>query len=77
MSMKNWWNDTEKTETVANKPVPVPFCLPKISHKLARDEKTDKLIFTFEFMKLSTGKFLLSVILRLMMLHYFCNLTLG
>jgi hypothetical protein len=28
-------------------------------------------------MKISTGKFLLFVIQRLMMLHYFCNLTLG
>jgi hypothetical protein len=28
-------------------------------------------------MKFSTGKFLLSVIQRLMTLHYFCNLTLG
>jgi hypothetical protein len=31
MSIKNWWNETEKTETVGNKPVPVPFC-PQKTH---------------------------------------------
>jgi hypothetical protein len=71
VSMKKWWNDTEKSETVGNKPVPVPFCPPKISHKLIWDKNKEKLIFTLDFMKLSTGTFLLSVIQRLMMLHYF------
>jgi len=77
MNMKNWWNDREKTETVGNKPVPVHFAHQKSHTNWSGIKKKDELIFTFEFMKLSTGKILLSVILRLMMLHYFCNLTLG
>jgi hypothetical protein len=69
--MKKWWNATEKAETVGNKHVLLPFCPQKISHKLLWDKKKEKLIFTFDFIKLSTGTFLLSVIQRVMMLNYF------
>jgi hypothetical protein len=42
-----------------------------------KKEKRKKLIFSFDIMKISTGKFLLSLIQRWMMLHYFCNWTPG
>jgi hypothetical protein len=35
-NMGHWWSDTDrKTEVLGEKPVPVPLCLPQISHGLA------------------------------------------
>jgi len=34
--MEDWWDGTDvKTEILGEKPVPVPYCPPQISHALA------------------------------------------
>jgi hypothetical protein len=39
MSMEHWWNDTdEKTEGLAEKPVPARLCTPQVSCGLTWDQ---------------------------------------
>jgi len=45
LSMEHWRNDTDKEfEVLGEKPVPVPFCPPQISHELAWDRTRASLV---------------------------------